>query len=90
MNKGYRKELVHVLSCIKNPAMMDEFLQDLLTPEELNAITTRWQIVKQLAASMPQRKIAKKLGVSIAKITRGSRELYDKEGGFWKVLKMKK
>lgn len=69
---------------------MDEFIEDILTPTELEDIITRWQIIKQLSKGRPQREIAKRLGVSIAKITRGSRELRDKKGGFWKVLKMKK
>ena len=69
---------------------MDEFLEDILTPVEFEDIITRWQIIKQLSRGVPQREIAKQLGVSIAKITRGSRELKDKKGGFNKVLSMKK
>jgi TrpR family trp operon transcriptional repressor len=65
---------------------MDEFMEDILTPTELEKIVTRWQIIKQLSRGVPQREIAKKLGVSIAKITRGSRELRDKKGGFNQVL----
>lgn len=61
-------------------------MEDILTPAEFEEIVTRWQIIKQLSKEVPQRKIAKNLGVSIAKITRGSRELRDKKGGFWKVL----
>lgn len=68
---------------------MDGFIEDILTPTEFEEIVTRWQIVKQLSKGVPQREIATKLGVSIAKITRGSRELRDKEGGFWQVLKLK-
>lgn len=69
---------------------MDGFMEDLLTPTEFEEIVTRWQIIKQLSKGLPQREIANRLGVSIAKITRGSRELRDKNGGFCKVLKMKK
>lgn len=81
-----RKELNNLLVNIKNPALMDKFLQDLLTPSEYEDIEVRLQIVKKLMQKTPQRKIAKQLGVSIAKITRGSRELLDKNGGFWRVL----
>lgn len=69
---------------------MDEFMEDLLTPAESEDIVTRWQIVKQLSKGTPQREISTKLGVSIAKITRGSRELRNKKGGFWKMLKTQK
>lgn len=86
MDSRHRYELVDVLAKIKGHSVMDEFLQDILTPSELDNVTTRWQIVKQLSLGVPQRKIAKKLKVSIAKITRGSRELRNLRGGFRKIL----
>ena len=86
MIQKYRKELANLLSQIKDSVLMDAFLQDLLTPGEFNEMARRWQIIKQLARGLPQREIAKNLGVSIATITRGSRELQDKKGGFRKVL----
>ena len=90
MNLKYRQELINLLVSIKKPKLMDGFMEDILTPAEFEEIVTRWQIIKQLANGVPQRKIAANLGVSIAKITRGSRELRNKQGGFWQVLKMKK
>lgn len=90
MNLKYRQELINLLVSIKSPKLMDGFMEDILTPAEFEDIVTRWQIIKQLSKAVPQRKIAVGLGVSIAKITRGSRELRDKQGGFWQVLKMKK
>lgn len=90
MNQKYKKELIDVLLRVKNRELMDEFLQDILTPAEYKDIITRWQIVKQLARGVPQREIAKNLKVSIAKITRGSRELQNDQGGFWSVLKKTK
>lgn len=62
-------------------------LQDILTPAELEDIAERWQLVKELHKGTPQREIAAKLGVSITKITRGSRMLQDGSGGFAKFLK---
>lgn len=87
MNRKYRKELVNLLASIKDSKLMDEFLEDLLTPAEFEDINIRWQIIKLLSKRVPQRKIAGSLGVSIAKITRGSRELLNEKGGFWKVLR---
>ena len=86
MIQKYRQELVQLLAQMRPAALMDAFLQDLLTPVEFDDIAMRWQIVKQLARGVPQREIAKNLGVSIATITRGSRELQDKKGGFRQVL----
>ena len=86
MNSKNRRELVRLLASIKDSRLMGAFLDDLLTPAELDEIGTRWQIIKQLSLGVPQREIAAVLGVSITKITRGSRELRDTKGGFWKVL----
>jgi len=89
MNQKYKKEIIDVFCHIKDRTLMDEFLQDILTPAEYEDITTRWQIVKQLARGTPQREISNNLRVSIAKITRGSRELQNENGGFWSALRMK-
>jgi len=89
MNLKYKQELMNLLVNIKSVKLMREFVEDILTPAEFEEVLTRWQIIKQLSKGVPQREIAKKLGVSIAKITRGSRELRDKKGGFNKILKMK-
>ena len=70
----------------ESPALLESFLEDLLTPAELEDVVKRWRIVSMLDAGIPQREIAATLGVSLSKITRGSRELLDKKGGFAKVL----
>ena len=70
----------------KNKAALREFLRDLLTPAEYRDTALRWRIVTMLSEGVPQRNIAESLGVSLSKITRGSRELADKKGGFAKAL----
>ena len=62
------------------------FMEDILTPTELDELLLRWQIVRELEHGTSQRKISEKLGVSIATITRGSRMLRNPKGGFKKVL----
>ena len=54
---------------------MAEQLAALLTPNELDAISTRLEIARLLQTGISQRQIAKQLGVGIATVTRGSREL---------------
>ncbi|MBU6383893.1 MAG: trp operon repressor [Verrucomicrobia bacterium] len=52
---------------------LNELFWLILTPEERQAIQTRALIIRELVrGEKPQRQIAKELGVSIAKITRGS------------------
>jgi TrpR family trp operon transcriptional repressor len=62
------------------------FLIDLLTPQEYRDTALRWRIVTLLHQGVPQRDIAARLGVSLATITRGSRELSDERGGFSALL----
>ena len=81
-----KKELLKILSGIKDVKLMEDFLVDLLTPAEVKDIVLRWQIVKLLSQGITQREVAKKLGVSISKVERGARELLDKKGGFGKIL----
>lgn len=60
----------------------DEFakaLHGLLTPTELAEVCKRLQIFRMLEAGIPQREIAKQLGVGIATVTRGSRALQAEE-----------
>lgn len=65
--------------------LIENFLYSLLTPAEADEMAKRWALVKELAQGTPQRKIAEELGLSLCKITRGSREL-KKEGSAFKIL----
>lgn len=80
------KNLIEILAGINDKKAIKAFLSDLLTPQELEDIIMRWEIVKQLNQGRPQRDIARDLAVSISKISRGSRALQSKEGGFRRVL----
>ena len=87
-NKKFNEELVDVFKeASKDKALLADFLLDVLTPGEVNELATRWQIVKQLAQGRAQRDIAKDLHIGIATVTRGSRELSDKNGGFAKMIR---
>ncbi len=84
----YEKELVGVFSKIYgDKKLMIEFLLDILTPAEFEALALRWQIVKKLSKNEDHRSIAGDLGVGISTVTRGSRELRNKKGGFHLMLK---
>lgn len=71
----FLRDLAKEFLKIKGEKEMEEFLIALLTPQELEAIPKRLQIVKMLKNGMTQRKIAESLGIGIATVTRGSKEL---------------
>jgi TrpR family trp operon transcriptional repressor len=67
--------LVETLLQIKTDNEMQEFLKGIFTPQELDEIPTRLQIVKKLKQGIPQHQIAKELNVGVATVTRGSKEI---------------
>lgn len=86
--KEYKKELVEVLvKAGEDKNLMAEFLVDITTPSEFDAIALRWQIVKKLNKGETHRSVAGDLGLGISTVTRGSRELRNKNGGFHLMLK---
>ena len=86
--KEYKKELLEVLvKAGEDKNLMAEFLVDITTPSELEDMALRWQIVKKLNKGETHRSIAGDLGLGISTVTRGSRELRNKNGGFHLMLK---
>ncbi len=71
-------ELIEVILNLKNREETLDFLHGILTPKELEEIPTRLQIVRMLKAGVPQHQIAEKLGIGVATVTRGSKELHKK------------
>ncbi len=71
----YFDHLAQTLLLIKDKKEMKGFLKGILTPAELAEIPTRLEIIRLLKKGVPQHAIAKKLGVGIATVTRGSKEI---------------
>lgn len=71
----FLKELIATLLSIKTEEGIRDFLQGILTPQELIEIPHRLAIVKMLKKGIAQQEIAGRLGVGIATVTRGSKEL---------------
>lgn len=76
-------KLIDLLLNIKSRKLMEDFLLGILTPKELEEIPTRLSIVKMLKKGIPQYEVAERLGVGIATVTRGSKEL---QKGRFKVV----
>jgi TrpR family trp operon transcriptional repressor len=84
-------ELSRTLAAVREPSLIESFLRCLLTPAETADVAARWALVKALDEGQPQREIAKNLGISLCKITRGSRELKKEKSAFRRILeKVKK
>lgn len=76
------QEIYKIFAELKTPERARLFLQDMFTPGEIEQIVQRWRLVQLLHRGVPQREISKKLQISIAKITRGSRVLQTSGKGF--------
>jgi TrpR family trp operon transcriptional repressor len=74
------EEFMNVLLSIKSKEGIEDFLKGILTAKELLEIPNRLKIIKMLKKGIAQQEIAQELGVGVATVTRGSKEL--QEGRF--------
>ncbi len=90
-SEKYKKEFTEVLGKIaKDKTLLNDFLKDILTAREFETIAVRWQIVKRIAKGEHHQAIAEDLHLGVATVTRGSREMKNKEGGFRRALRVLK
>lgn len=73
--KQYIDELATTFSSVSSSKELKELITGLFTPQEIEQLVLRLEIIKRLKKGESQRKIATDLGVGIATVTRGSREL---------------
>ncbi len=81
-------ELVTALAQVSDRDLIADFLRSLLTEYEIDEITKRWALVRLIEEGMSQRKIAKELGLSLCKITRGSKQLKKEDSSFARMLEI--
>ncbi len=80
------EELVDIFSKEKDRKQVRKLFEEILTPAELEDISKRWFIMKELYRGKPQRKIAKEMEVSLCKITRGARILKKDDSKYRAIL----
>jgi TrpR family transcriptional regulator, trp operon repressor len=80
------RELLKAISSIEDLDELNNFFEDILTAAELDDISLRWKLLKDLHNGVTQRKIAQKYGISLCKITRGSKVLKNKGSVTLKIL----
>lgn len=83
-------EMVNAFVGIKDSLHMKKLFKELFTPAEIKTLELRWLLVKKLYEGIPQRKIASELGISLCKITRGSKVLKSKESLIARILEKNK
>lgn len=69
------REIADNLADMTDPTAIQQFFAEILTPRERSDLASRWRLMKLLLDGRTQRSIAAELGLSLCKITRGSREL---------------
>jgi len=88
--KSNISELSRALAKTADSDLIRDFLYCLLTPAEIADVAARWALVKSLKKNIPQREIARDLGISLCKITRGSKELKKPGSAFKKIFQPEK
>ena len=74
-NAAAVRTVAEVLASVREPRTMARLLEELLTPAERHDLALRWRLLGCLRRGDTQRRIATDLGISLCKITRGSRIL---------------
>ncbi len=63
-----------------SPKELENFFKSFFTDKEIDTLKGRINLIDLLLKKVPQREIAKKLGISFTLITRGSHELKNEIG----------
>jgi len=87
LDKSFR-ELCTLLAGTSDPQFIYDFFVCLFTPAERRDFANRWLLVKEMDKGTTQREIARMFGMSLCKITRGSKELNKPGSAFRKMLDM--
>lgn len=80
------KELAKIFASITDEKEMRAFFCEIFTAKEIEDISLRWQLMKDLHAGKTQRSIAAEHRISLCKITRGSKQLKKQDSMALKML----
>ena len=79
-------QICSLLAEVQDERLIYDFFGCLFTKAELKDFSNRWHLVKELRAGTTQREIARKYGLSLCNITRGSKELKKEDSAFRRML----
>lgn len=73
-------ELEQALLAVGSKEECRAFLEDILSPQEYEAISNRWMAMCLLRSGLPQRQIGFELGIGVATVSRAARTLRNGTG----------
>ena len=80
------EELITIFSETDEVNAMKKLFNELFTDSERKDFESRWQSLQLVHQKVPQRQIAKKIRISLCKITRASKILKNKQSFFKQIL----
>lgn len=83
------RELLKTISEIDDLDELESFFDEILTSGEVADLSLRWKLLIDLHCGITQRKISEKYGISLCKITRGSKILKKENSVVLKILERK-
>jgi TrpR-related protein YerC/YecD len=84
--RGDYQKLYEAVTALRSPRESADFLADLCTPAELEAMADRWRAVGLLKAGKTYREISELTGMSVTTVGRVARFMTMGNGGYEKVL----
>ena len=66
-------ELAGIFARITDVKTMRDFMEEILTEAERKKLDLRWSVLQEIHNGTPQREIASRYGMSLCKVSRGSR-----------------
>lgn len=77
-----KTQFFEAFSHIQNTEEAQQFLEDLCSPAEREAMMDRWAVIDPIQSGMPYRRIHEETGVSITTVGRVARTLKYGTGGY--------
>ena len=84
--KSAARSMYQAMLTLESPAEIRQFLLDLCTPAELEAMVDRWRVAQLLDQGHPYRSIREMTEVSVTTIGRVARFMEQGTGGYRTVL----
>ena len=80
------EDLIKIFAKTTDEKQMRKLFEEVFTPSEQKDFALRWDLMKDLYRGIPQREIAANHGISLCKITRGSKILRQKDSYCRRIL----